>query len=57
VIAWSSWWRIDSGTTGRVCLSAAHEHVSSALTILKASPSPSKTQAQGVHLVKAKRKK
>jgi hypothetical protein len=43
--------------TGRALLSAAHGHLSSTLTILKASPSPSKTQTHGVHLVKAKSQK
>ena len=43
--------------TGRALLSAAHGHLSSTLTILKASPSPSKTQTHGIHLVTAKSKK
>jgi hypothetical protein len=42
---------------GRGLLSAAHGHLSAMLTILKAAPSPRKTQAQRVHLVKAKSKK
>jgi hypothetical protein len=43
--------------TGRALLSAAHGHLSSTLTILKASPSPRKTQTHGIHLVMAKSQK
>ncbi len=43
--------------TGRALLSSAHGHLSSTLTILKASPSPSKTQTHGIHLVTTKSKK
>ena len=43
--------------TGRAFLSGAHGRLSAILTIFKGSPSPSKTQTQGVHLVKAKSKK
>ncbi len=40
--------------TGRSLLNAAHGHLSADLTTLKMSPSPSKTQTQGVHLAQQK---
>jgi 6-phosphogluconolactonase len=49
--------RLTLNGAGRALLSAAHGHLSSTLTILKASPSPSKTQTHGVDLVMAKSRK
>jgi hypothetical protein len=49
--------KVTLNGTGRALLSAAHGHLSATLTILKTSPSPSKTQAQSVHLAQQKAKK
>jgi hypothetical protein len=43
--------------TGRGLLSAAHGQLGATLTILKSSPSPSKTRTENVHLVPQKAKK
>lgn len=42
--------KITLDSTGRSLLSVAHGHLNAALTILKISPPPSKTQSQHVHL-------
>jgi tripartite motif-containing protein 71 len=49
--------KLTLNRTGRALLSAAHGHLSSTLTILKASPSPRKTQTHGIHLVVVKSQK
>lgn len=48
--------RLMLSGTGRSILSAARGHLSADLTTLKASPSPSKTRTQGVHLAQRKTK-
>ncbi|HTC73510.1 MAG TPA: hypothetical protein VK655_11525 [Solirubrobacteraceae bacterium] len=42
--------KITLDNTGRSLLSAAHGHLNAALTILRTSPPPNKTQSQHVHL-------
>lgn len=42
--------KITLDNTGRSLLSAAHGHLNAALTILRTSPRPNKTQSQHVHL-------
>ena len=46
--------KLALNATGRALLNAAHRHLSATLTILKASPSPTQTNTDSVHLTQQK---